>query len=73
MRFDSDKFRAAPCNCPPRKRSGMPETGLNKFLNEVEKSLRQARAAINPVDKRAWVSLAEDWMKLARAAKERDL
>jgi hypothetical protein len=51
----------------------MPETGLNKFLNEVEKSLRQARAAINPVDKRAWVSLAEDWMKLARAAKERDL
>jgi hypothetical protein len=34
--------------------------------------LRQAEIAADPLDKLAWVRLAEDWLKLARAVKERD-
>ena len=45
----------------------------SRFVNEVEECLRQAKMAIDPLDKQAWLELAEDWMKLARAAKERDV
>ena len=54
--------------------AGVPEGPLvGQILNEVEECLRQAEIAIEPLDKRAWLELAEDWMKLARALKERDL
>ena len=49
----------------------MPESDLDRFLNEAEECLRQSRAAVNEPDKWAWLELAEDWMKLARAVKER--
>lgn len=49
------------------------ESDLNRFLKEVEDCHRQAALAINPLDKRAWLLLAEDWMELIRAAKERDI
>jgi hypothetical protein len=48
------------------------ESDLDRFLNEAEECLRQADMATNPADKKAWVHLAEDWMKLARAARERE-
>ena len=51
----------------------MGEGDADRFLNEAEECLRQADMAVNPLDKKAWLQLAEDWMKLARAAKERDL
>ena len=50
----------------------MAESSVDRFLNEAEECLKQAQIAINPLDKKAWLQLAEDWMKLARAAKERD-
>jgi hypothetical protein len=51
----------------------MPENNVDRFLNEAEECVRQAEIAVAPLDKRAWLQLAEDWMKLARAAKERDV
>jgi len=51
----------------------MPESDLDRFLSEVEDCIREAQTAILPRDKLAWLLLAEDWMKLARAVKERDI
>jgi hypothetical protein len=51
----------------------MPESNTDRFLNEAEECLRQVDMATDPLDKKAWLQLAEDWMKLARAAKERDI
>ena len=50
----------------------MSESNAARFLTEVEECLRQSKVAITCHDKRAWLELAEDWMKLA-AAKERDV
>jgi len=49
----------------------MPESDLDRFLNEAEECLRQSRMAVNKFDKGAWLKLAEEWMKLARAVKGR--
>ena len=49
----------------------MTDTNTDKFLKQAEDCLREAGKAINPLDKEAWLRLAEDWMKLAQAAKER--
>jgi hypothetical protein len=49
------------------------KSNAESFLGEAEECVRQAEMAINPLDRRAWLELAEDWMKLARAAKERDV
>jgi hypothetical protein len=48
----------------------MSQTDADKFLNGAEEYLRQAERAISPVAKKAWLRLAEEWMKLAKAAKE---
>jgi hypothetical protein len=50
----------------------MPQNDADRFLNEAEECLRLASIAINPLDKKAWLLLAEDWMILARTAKKRD-
>jgi hypothetical protein len=42
----------------------------DRFLSEVEECLRLAELALSPFDRRAWLELAEDWLKLARAATE---
>jgi len=49
------------------------ERNLDRFLNEAEECLRQADLATSPADKKAWMQLAEDWMKLARAARKLDV
>lgn len=50
----------------------MVESNLNRFVSEAKECVRRAEMAINSFDKEAWLQLAEDWMKLARAAKELD-
>ncbi|HUN95443.1 MAG TPA: hypothetical protein VMU69_04285 [Bradyrhizobium sp.] len=50
----------------------MGESNVDRFLNEVEECLRQAGMATNSLDRKAWLELAEEWLELARAAKERD-
>jgi hypothetical protein len=47
----------------------MSETDADRFLSDAEECL-QAERAISPVAKKAWLRLAEEWMKLAKAAKE---
>lgn len=54
-------------HCP----HAMPETDAERFLREAEECLREADKARNPLDQEAWLKLADEWMKLARAAKER--
>ena len=49
----------------------MPETYANRFLALAEECLEEAERARSPVDKEAWLKLAEEWMQLARLAKER--
>jgi hypothetical protein len=49
------------------------ESNAERFLGEAEECVRQAEIAINPLDKQAWLELAEDWIRLAQAAKERDI
>lgn len=50
----------------------MRESDANWFLNQAQECLRAAERTRNPVDKEAWLRLAEDWMKLAQAAKDRE-
>jgi hypothetical protein len=50
----------------------MTESNIDRFIDEAEECLRQAEIATNPLDKIAWVKLAEDWIRLARAVRERD-
>jgi len=61
---------------PNKRRSealSVTEGNLDRFLNEAEECIRQAEMAVNTLDKIAWIELAEDWVKLARVAKERDV
>jgi hypothetical protein len=50
----------------------MAEKDVDRFLSEAEECVRLSELAINPLDKRAWLELAEDWIRLAKAVKERD-
>lgn len=49
------------------------KSNLDRFLSEAEECVRQSEMALNDFDKRAWLELAEDWVKLARAVEERDI
>jgi hypothetical protein len=49
----------------------MHETDADRFLKQAEECLRQAELVLSPIAKESWLRLAEEWMKLARAAKER--
>ncbi|WP_160300622.1 hypothetical protein [Bradyrhizobium japonicum] len=50
----------------------MRESDADWFLNQALECLREAERTIDPIDKEAWLKLAEDWMKLAQAAKDRE-
>jgi hypothetical protein len=50
----------------------MAESNFERFLDEAEECVRQAEIAADILDKIAWLRLAEDWLNLARAVKERD-
>ena len=47
--------------------SVMPDIQTNKFRREAEECRRNAEQAMNPIDRGAWLRLADDWMKLARS------
>jgi hypothetical protein len=42
-----------------------------RFRKQAEECREQAAKAISPVDKEAWLQLAEDWLKLALSAEGR--
>jgi uncharacterized alpha-E superfamily protein len=51
-----------------RDRSGMSDIEPDKFRREAEECRRNAEQARNPIDREAWLRLAEDWMELVRRA-----
>jgi uncharacterized alpha-E superfamily protein len=46
----------------------MPDIEPEKFRREAEECRRNAEQARNPIDREAWLRLAEDWMELVRSA-----
>lgn len=50
----------------------MRESDADWFLNQAQECLREAEKTRSPIDKEAWLRLAEDWMKLAQVAKDRE-
>jgi hypothetical protein len=49
----------------------MTETDVERFRSEAQECRQLAERTINPVDKEAWLRLAEDWIKLAETAAEK--
>ena len=52
---------------------GQSASNLERYLSKAEECVRQAAIAVSAADKMAWLRLAEDWVKLAGTAKERDI
>ena len=50
----------------------MTTSSLEKFIHEAEECVRQADIALDLQDKVTWLRLAEDWLVLAKGAKERE-
>jgi hypothetical protein len=50
----------------------MRESDADWLLSQAQECLQEAERTRNPLDKEAWLRLAEDWMKLAQAAKDRN-
>jgi hypothetical protein len=51
----------------------MTENDVERFRNEAKECRQLAERATNPIDKQAWLRLAEDWIKLAEEAEMRHL
>jgi hypothetical protein len=49
----------------------MPMKKPTNSEKEAEECRKQAVKAISPLDKEAWLRLAEEWLKLALSAEER--
>jgi hypothetical protein len=49
----------------------MSESNFERFISEAEECVRQAEIAADVADKIAWLRLAEQWLHLALAVKER--
>jgi hypothetical protein len=43
----------------------MPNDEAAKFRRQADESRAQASKAVNPLDKEAWLRIAEEWLKLA--------
>jgi hypothetical protein len=49
----------------------MTENDVQRFRGEAKECRRLAERANSPIDKEAWLRLAEDWIKLAEEAEKR--
>ena len=49
----------------------MAENDAERFRGEAKECRRLAERATSPIDKEAWLRLAEDWFKLAEEAEKR--
>jgi hypothetical protein len=52
--------------------SGMAHDDAERFRKQAEEAREQAARAYSPLDKEAWLRVAEEWLKLALSAEERD-
>jgi hypothetical protein len=51
----------------------MTENDVERFRSEAKECRQRAERATSPIDKQAWLRLAEDWIKLAEEAERRHL
>jgi hypothetical protein len=49
----------------------MPNYDADRYRKQAEEARQQAVKAISPLDKEAWLRLAEEWLKLALSAEGR--
>jgi hypothetical protein len=49
----------------------MTENDVQRFRSEAKECRRLAEQATSPIDKQAWLRLAEDWIKLAEETEKR--
>jgi hypothetical protein len=47
----------------------MSETDTDRFLKNADECFQQAEKAHSPLDQEMWLRLAEEWKRLAQAAK----
>jgi hypothetical protein len=50
----------------------MTHDDAERFRKQAEEAREQAARAYSPLDKEAWLRVAEEWLKLALSAEERD-
>jgi hypothetical protein len=43
----------------------------SRFREQAKEAIEQAARAISPLDKIAWLRIAEEWLKLASSADDR--
>jgi hypothetical protein len=49
----------------------MSENDAARFSKQASEAREHAAKAISPLDKEAWLQVAEDWLKLASSADDR--
>lgn len=49
----------------------MPSEDADRFRKQAEECREQAAKAFSPLDKEAWLRVAEEWLKLALSADRR--
>ena len=49
----------------------MPHDDAARFRKQAEEARDHAARAFSPLDKEAWLRVAEEWLKLAVSAEER--
>jgi hypothetical protein len=49
----------------------MSKSEAARFRQQAEECREQAAKAFSPLDKEAWLKVAEEWIKLAMAVEER--
>jgi hypothetical protein len=43
-----------------------------KFRKQAEEARVQAAKSVSPLDKEAWLRIAEEWLKLAQSAEQKN-
>jgi hypothetical protein len=56
---------------PPVSGVLMTEIDVERFRSEAKECRQRAERATSPIDKEAWLRLAEDWIKLAEKTEKR--
>jgi hypothetical protein len=49
----------------------MSEQDAARFRKQADEAREHAQKAINPLDKEAWLRVAEEWLKLALSSEKR--
>jgi hypothetical protein len=57
----------SPCHC-----RGMAHNDAERFRKQAEEAREHVARALSPLDKEAWLRVAEEWLKLAVNAEQRD-